>query len=101
MIIKDFIEDAISEAIANSVRHGLADIVKIQFIKDDSDGFEIQISDNGVGPLSSEPGMGSEIFNLLSKDKWRLIPNVTGKGSILILPVVVLYDLPISNKVGE
>jgi signal transduction histidine kinase len=100
-IIKDFIEDAISEAIANSVRHGLADIVKIQFIKDDSDGFEIQISDNGVGPLSSEPGMGSEIFNLLSKDKWRLIPNVTGKGSILILPVVVLSDLPISNKVGD
>ena len=101
LIIKDFIEDAISEAIANSVRHGLADKVRIQFFKNDADGFEIHISDNGVGPLSSEHGMGSEIFNLLSKDKWRLIPNVTGKGSILILPVPVLYDLPVSNKVGE
>jgi nitrate/nitrite-specific signal transduction histidine kinase len=101
LIIKDFIEDAISEAIANSVRHGLADKVRIQFFKNDADGFEIHISDNGVGPLSSEHGMGSEIFNLLSKDKWRLIPNVTGKGSILILPVPILYDLPVSNKVGE
>jgi signal transduction histidine kinase len=98
LIIKDFIEDAISEAIANSVRHGLADKVKIQFFKNDSDRFEIQISDNGVGPLNPGAGMGSEIFNLLSKDKWTLIPNITGKGSTLILPVVVLDDLQVSNK---
>jgi signal transduction histidine kinase len=101
LIIKDFIEDAISEAIANSVRHGLADKVKVQFTKNDSGGFEIRISDNGVGPLTSGPGMGSEIFNLLSKDKWRLIPNVSGKGSILILPVELLYDLQVSDRVGD
>jgi hypothetical protein len=76
----------------------LADKVKIQFFKNDSDRFEIQISDNGVGPLNPGAGMGSEIFNLLSKDKWTLIPNITGKGSTLILPVVVLYDLQVSNK---
>jgi len=100
LIIKDFIEDAISEAIANSVRHGLADKVEIQFIKNDPDGFEIQVKDNGVGPITSEPGMGSEIFNLLSKDNWRLIPNVSGKGSILILPVTNVYDLQSSDTVG-
>jgi len=45
--------------------------------------------------------MGSEIFNLLSKDKWRLIPNITDKGSILILPIEILYDLRLSDKVGD
>lgn len=101
LIIKDFIEDAISEAIANSVRHGLADKVHIQFINKDSDGFEIQISDNGVGPRSSAPGLGSEIFNLLSKDKWKLIPNVSSKGSILILPVSNLLDLQETERLGD
>jgi hypothetical protein len=31
--------------------------------------------------------MGSEIFNLLCGDKWRLTKNDFGKGSILILPI--------------
>lgn len=101
LIIKDFIEDAISEAIANSVRHGLADKIQIQFSKNDDDSFEIQIKDNGVGPISNQPGMGSEIFDLLSKDSWRLIPNVGEKGSILILPVKNIYKLQSSDKVGN
>jgi len=101
LIIKDFIEDAISEAIANSVRHGLADKIRIQFLKMDSEGFEIQVIDNGVGPISNQPGMGSEIFDLLSQDSWRLISNVGEKGSTLILPVKNIYQLQISEKVGN
>ena len=76
-------------------------LVYIQFINKDSDGFEIQISDNGVGPRSSAPGLGSEIFNLLSKDKWKLIPNVSSKGSILILPVSNLLDLQETDRLGD
>jgi signal transduction histidine kinase len=101
LIIKDFIEDAISEAIANSVRHGLADKIRIQFSKMDSEDFEIQVIDNGVGPISNQPGMGSEIFDLLSQDSWRLISNVGEKGSTLILPVKNIYQLQISEKVGN
>lgn len=87
LIIRDFIEDAISESIANSVRHGLADEINIEFNRSQNDSFEIRITDNGVGPISSTPGMGSEIFNLLCGDKWRLTKNDFGKGSILILPI--------------
>ena len=101
LMIKDFIEDAISEAIANSVRHGLADKIRIQFTKTGDEGFEIQIKDNGVGPISNKPGMGSEIFDLLSKDSWRLVPNVGEKGSTLILPVKNVYQLLSSDKVGN
>jgi len=101
LIIKDFIEDAISEAIANSVRHGLADKINIQFTKYETGGFEIQVIDNGVGPIESGPGLGSEIFNLLSKDKWRLLPNPNGRGSVLILPITSVYDLQSSDKVGN
>jgi len=87
LIIRDFIEDAISESIANSVRHGLADEINIEFSRSQNESFEIRITDNGVGPISSTPGMGSEIFNLLCGDKWRLTKNDFGKGSILILPI--------------
>jgi len=101
LIIKDFIEDAISEAISNAVRHGLADQVRIQFSRMESDGFEIQVIDNGVGPISNQPGMGSEIFNLLSKDSWRLISNVGEKGSVLILPIKNIYQLQTSERAGN
>ena len=87
LIIRDFIEDAISESIANSVRHGLADQIDIEFKSNRNESFEIRITDNGVGPISSTPGMGSQIFNLLCGDKWRLTKNEGGKGSILILPI--------------
>ena len=87
LIIRDFIEDAISESIANSVRHGLADEIEIEFQSIQNESFEIRVTDNGVGPISSTPGMGSEIFNLLCGDKWRLTKNQGGKGSILILPI--------------
>lgn len=87
LIIRDFIEDAISESIANSVRHGLADEIDIEFQSIQNESFEIRVTDNGVGPISSTPGMGSEIFNLLCGDKWRLAKNQGGKGSILILPI--------------
>jgi signal transduction histidine kinase len=87
LIIRDFIEDAISESIANSVRHGLADEINIEFNRSQNESFEIRITDNGVGPISSTPGMGSEIFNLLCGDKWRLTKNDFGKGSLLILPI--------------
>jgi signal transduction histidine kinase len=87
LIIRDFIEDAISESIANSVRHGLADSIDIEFQSIQNESFEIRVTDNGVGPISSTPGMGSEIFNLLCGDKWRLTKNDGGKGSILILPI--------------
>jgi signal transduction histidine kinase len=87
LIIRDFIEDAISESIANSVRHGLADEIDIEFQSIQNESFEIRVTDNGVGPISSTPGMGSEIFNLLCGDKWRLTKNQGGKGSVLILPI--------------
>ena len=94
LIIRDFIEDAIAEAIANSVRHGMADKIKILFRTTSENNLEISVSDNGIGPMQSNPGMGAEIFNLLSGNNWQLIPNYGSKGSLLILNI----DLSIEGK---
>lgn len=59
----------IQEAVANSVRHGLADQIWIT-VKDD--GFrKVSIEDNGIGPRTGEPGLGSEVFDSLSAE-WSL-----------------------------
>jgi len=49
------------EAIVNSVRHGLADEITLE-ISDGEHERIIRVSDNGVGPRTGNPGLGSKIF---------------------------------------
>jgi hypothetical protein len=76
----------ISEAISNSVRHGLASKVEVEIKKlEPEDRFlEITIADDGLGPRSGSKGLGSELFTAASQGNWSLTQNVLG-GSILKL----------------
>lgn len=57
----------IREAIANSVRHGLADAVSLE-INDLDDYRFISVTDNGIGPRSGPPGMGTQVFDSLCEE---------------------------------
>ncbi len=99
MIIKDFLVDAISEAVANSVRHGAADQVQVIFNQVDQTLLELTIKDNGTGePLSNNSGMGTEIFNLLCGDNWKLMKNSEGLGSLLVLKVDTSLDQDVIGR---
>jgi two-component sensor histidine kinase len=80
----------VSEAISNSVRHGLASSVRIMVaaFPDDSSGLEITISDDGLGPRSGRSGLGTELFEAVSEGNWR-IENSDSGGSLFILRMKV------------
>lgn len=70
-----------SEAISNSVRHGLAKKVEIT-LNQEVDGWLLQIEDDGLGPRDKPPGLGSKFFDSVSGSNWSLKSGRDG-GSVL------------------
>lgn len=66
----------IEEGVANAFKHGLATEVWVSI-----DNNELSIVDNGLGPKTNKPGVGTKILNSLSTD-WDLSPHPNG-GSVL------------------
>lgn len=66
----------IEEGVANAFKHGLATEVWVSINND-----ELSIVDNGLGPKTNKPGVGTKILNSLSTD-WDLSPHPNG-GSFL------------------
>jgi hypothetical protein len=62
--------ELLNEAISNAFRHGLASKVEVS-ITVSGNSCELKVRDNGEGLSTSSPGMGSEIFNKLTKS-WNL-----------------------------
>lgn len=54
----------IREAISNAVRHGLADSVTISIV-DTNSSRQVTVIDNGIGPRTGKPGLGTQILNQL------------------------------------
>lgn len=70
--------DICSEAITNSIRHGMATNVAVTVT-----GNHIRVVDNGTGPRNGSPGLGSALFHSASNDSdWTLTPGEES-GSIL------------------
>ena len=59
------------EAVANSIRHGLASQVNVH-ISTTADGTRIIVADNGLGPRKGREGLGSEFFDAVSAGNWSL-----------------------------
>jgi signal transduction histidine kinase len=69
------IVQVVSEAVSNSVRHGLAKSLSVT-IGNSSPGIssfiEITIKDDGLGPRSGKAGLGTELFTAISGGSWSI-----------------------------
>ncbi len=70
--------ELLEEAIANAVRHGLADVIHISLESRDGAGQEITVLDNGVGPRDGKSGLGTALFETVSLGDWELSPRANG-----------------------
>lgn len=71
----------ISEAIGNAFRHGFANQIHIEF-EGNQGNLVMTIRDNGLGPRSSNPGLGSVLYD--SAGSWRLEPSKNGGSQLSI-----------------
>ena len=64
----------VSEAISNSVRHGLAQNVSIRVSKAEpaASFLEVTVIDDGLGPRSGSRGLGTELFMAVSGNNWEI-----------------------------
>lgn len=65
------VESVVEEAISNAVRHGRATRIQID-ITSAYDGITLQVDDNGNGPTTQSPGLGSRLFERTSRGRWSL-----------------------------
>ena len=81
--IKSLVQ-VVSEGVSNAVRHGFAKNLKIsiQLSESDNSQIEVTVEDDGLGPRSGKPGLGTELFNATSGTNWSLISGKFG-GSVL------------------
>ena len=70
-----------SEAVNNSVRHGLAH--RIWIILDCKPGeIEMTVDDDGIGPRIGKSGLGTKYFNTVAGNSWTLVQRETGGSSL-------------------
>lgn len=84
------LEQILEEAVSNAVRHGFADEVRVSVAQLSASTAQLVILDNGIGPTSGKPGLGTALMNSIAGSNWTLASNETG-GSKLTL------DLPVRS----
>jgi signal transduction histidine kinase len=57
----------VREAVANSIKHGLADHVEVE-IRDHDNLRRVVVLDNGIGPRTGSAGLGTKVFTSLTKE---------------------------------
>jgi signal transduction histidine kinase len=82
------IGNVVNEGLSNSFRHGNATAVKVEFKTVESQ-LQITLIDDGSGPTSGKPGLGTEWFRAISGNSWNLRAVDTGSGSILELFILL------------
>ena len=81
--IKSLVQ-VVSEGVSNAVRHGFAKNLKINIQRSELDNslIEVTVEDDGLGPRSGKPGLGTELLNATSGTNWSLTAGKFG-GSVL------------------
>lgn len=75
--------EVIREALTNAHRHGRATIVTITATADPSGDITVSVTDNGYGPTTGTPGLGSTLLDTWTQSRWSLEQAPTG-GSRLV-----------------
>jgi len=76
----------INEGLANALRHGLAHSVNVTVAEHD-DHIVVDIIDDGVGVRGGSPGLGSALFDEVSRGHWSITPAASGSGTHLRVPL--------------
>ena len=76
----------VEEAFSNALRHGLATEAKI-VINSTATEISLTVIDNGIGPRSGDPGLGSSLFNSIAGRNWTLSRGPEGVGAALNLKI--------------
>ena len=69
------IGEVVEEILSNSVRHGGSTEINLEVTKSDEDTILIRAIDNPTKSpdfLSSSPGLGTKIFNVVSDGRWKI-----------------------------
>ena len=75
-----------SEAVSNAVRHGFAQNITITVESGDSASgyFEVTALDDGLGPRSGKPGLGTELYDAAAGVNWSLNPGKNGGSELKV-----------------
>jgi anti-sigma regulatory factor (Ser/Thr protein kinase) len=68
---KTLLLQVVDEAISNSIRHGLAKYVRVT-LNLNQEKISLEVVDDGIGPRSGSPGLGSNLFNTIAPGSWTL-----------------------------
>jgi hypothetical protein len=71
----------IEEAISNSFRHGLANQVSVELMTGPKT--VLKVIDNGLGPVTGKPGLGSKVLDATSKS-WKLKAGESGGSELTV-----------------
>lgn len=77
----------VEEAFSNALRHGLATEATID-LKSDPIEITLTVTDNGIGPRTGNPGLGSSLFNSIAGSNWSLSRGNEGIGAQLNLKIL-------------
>lgn len=80
---KKRIKQILEEAISNASRHGHAENIEI-LITESGASLLLSVVDDGFGPRSGKPGLGTSLFETSSLGRWEFEP-VDGGGSRLVV----------------
>ena len=75
------IAPVLEEAISNAVRHGKASKLSITFLVH-GESLILLLEDDGFGPTSGKPSLGSSLYDLVSNGDWSLERSTSG-GAVL------------------
>jgi two-component sensor histidine kinase len=73
----------VEESVTNAIRHGLANRVEVR-LRRDGEKLRVSVQDNGLGPRTGKPGLGSELFEAASPNSWKISMRPEG-GAVLHL----------------
>ena len=82
--------EVLNEAISNAIRHGMASTISID-IEPVDNSIYITVSDNGLGPTSGKPGLGTKIINEITEGNWSIKTGPNG-GAVLKLQLTNLVS---------
>jgi signal transduction histidine kinase len=77
----------VEEGISNAVRHGGATLLQLTVSLAANGSVTVQLDDNGSGPGTGKPSIGSSIFTQTTQGNWSLSATPNGSRLVAIIPV--------------